>query len=247
MKILLQLSAALALTALLAAPAQADIVINTTRVIYPEQDREITVKLTNDEETQPRLVQAWIDDGASDKTPDELDVPFQLTPPVTRMEAGKSQSLRIIHTKDKALPTDRESVFWLNVLGVPPKPDDAAEQSSLRFAFRTRIKLFFRPQNLPGKVADAPAALQWKLLPGSGKETVLEVRNPSAYHVSFANVAVALDGRAEEEELQASMVAPGGSERFVLKSAQPAPGAKAEVRFKIVNDFGEAETHTAPL
>ncbi|QGY26852.1 fimbria/pilus periplasmic chaperone [Escherichia coli] len=46
---------------------------------------------------------------------------------------------------------DRESVFWFNVLELPPKPDaeKVANQSLLQLAFRTRIKLFYRPEEIP--------------------------------------------------------------------------------------------------
>ncbi len=57
-----------------------------------------------------------------------------------------------MYTASSVLPKDRESVFWFNVLEVPPKPDAAtvANQSLLQLAFRTRIKLFYRPEALKG-------------------------------------------------------------------------------------------------
>ena len=54
-------------------------------------------------------------------TPESVDAPFLITPPLFRMDAQKEQSLRIVYTHDQ-LPADRESLFWLNVLEVPPKP-----------------------------------------------------------------------------------------------------------------------------
>ncbi|WP_211454714.1 fimbrial biogenesis chaperone [Collimonas antrihumi] len=121
---------AVCLTGLLSAPAQADIVFSKTRAIYPMQEREITVTLSNENATAPRLMQAWIDDGDINGAPEQIDVPFTLTPPVFRMEAGKSQALRVVYAREdgkgKALPKDKESVFWLNVLAVPPRPHDAA-------------------------------------------------------------------------------------------------------------------------
>jgi hypothetical protein len=42
--------------------AHASVVINGTRVIYPSDEREVTVKLSN-EGSLPALVQAWLDDG----------------------------------------------------------------------------------------------------------------------------------------------------------------------------------------
>lgn len=68
-----------------------------------------------------------------------------------------------MYTASSVLPKDRESVFWFNVLEVPPKPDAAtvANQSLLQLAFRTRIKLFYRPEALKGNPSEAPLALKW--------------------------------------------------------------------------------------
>lgn len=74
-----------------------------------------------------------------------------------------AQTIKLMYTASSALPKDRESVFWFNVLEVPPKPDaaKAANQSLLQLAFRTRIKLFYRPEGLSGISSDAPLALKW--------------------------------------------------------------------------------------
>jgi len=247
MNISYMVRAAACLVCFLSAPAQADIMIASTRAIYPAQDREITVKLTNTQKTSPRLVQTWIDDGGADKPPEQIDVPFAITPPIFRMDAGKSQSLRIVYTKEdglhKTLPADKESVFWLNVFSVPPTEKGAEEESGVRFAFRTRIKLFFRPENLPGRVEDSARNLQWTLMK-DGADATLEVHNPGAYHVSFASVAVALDGKEIATESK-QMLAPGATERLVLKSLSAAPGAKTEVRFETIDDLGYTVPHTA--
>ncbi|PJI52023.1 molecular chaperone EcpD, partial [Methylobacterium radiotolerans] len=59
-----------------------------------------------------------------------------------------------MHTGEP-MPQDKESVFWLNVLEIPPK--DKANQNLLQMAFRSRIKLFYRPAGLKGKAEDAPS------------------------------------------------------------------------------------------
>ena len=218
-------------------PARAGVVIGGTRQIYPAQSREITVQVTNDDKKFPRLVQAWLDSGDEKMTPEQSDVPFTLTPPAFRVEGGKSQSLRMVYTKEP-LPADKESVFWLNVLEVPPKLDDGDNQ--LRFAFRIRTKVFFRPQGLPGTPQDAVATLQWSWhKTAQGSE--LEVRNPSPYYVSFQDVALALgsqpDARLNRSD-QYQMVTPGASQRYLLKDALAALPAGAHVQFSTINDFG---------
>jgi chaperone protein EcpD len=135
--------------------AQASVTIGGTRVIYPLDQREVTVKLENDSKN-PSLVQVWMDDGNADSKPGEAKVPFAITPPIFRMDPRKSQMLRVIFSGDTTLPLDRESVYWLNVLDIPPKAEQKADMNSLQFAFRTCIKMFVRPPKLPGSPDEAP-------------------------------------------------------------------------------------------
>ncbi len=143
----------------LASSAHASVVINGTRVIYRAKDREVTIRLSN-EGTAPALVQAWLDTGDPNTTPDESNVPFTLTPPLFRLDPKKGQSLRLIYTQEP-LPQDKESLFWLNVLEVPPRADGGAssnDRNLLQLAFRSRIKVFFRPAGLQGDADDASVA-----------------------------------------------------------------------------------------
>lgn len=237
------------LIALFSVPTRADVVLSMTRVIYPAQEREVTLALNNDEKNQPRLVQAWIDDGRVNVSPAHMHVPFQLMPPVFRLDAGKGQVLRINYTHEDyagaPLPQDKESLFWLNVLSVPPESDKGNRQNLLQFAIRTRIKLFFRPEGLAEKPERAPAQLQWKFV-SQGTEHALEAYNPSAYYVSFAHVAL-LDGSREIQSDTPPMLAPGATEKYVLKGLAQPPAGTATVRFKTVDDYGNPIDHTATL
>ncbi|WP_295569430.1 molecular chaperone [uncultured Stenotrophomonas sp.] len=84
------------------------------------------------------------------------------------------------------MDTDRESVFHFNLLDIPPKPSDASGRNLLQFEVRTGVKLFHRPASLPGNARDAAAQLQWH-----AEGNVLEVRNPSAYHVTLSTATLA--------------------------------------------------------
>lgn len=119
----------------------ADIVISGTRVIYPQSAKDVTVKMEN-RGTKPLLVQSWLDDGRDTVNPQELKLPFIVTPPVSRIDPSKGQTVRITWTQ-QPLAQDRESLFWFNVLEVPPKAKDGDSQNVLQLAFRTRIKMFF--------------------------------------------------------------------------------------------------------
>lgn len=220
---------------LFAGTANASVLIAGTRVVFPAQDGEVTVRLTNDN-AHPALVEAWIDNGDPKSTPDKVSVPFLITPPLFRMEAHKDQNLRIIATPAQ-LPTDRESLFWLNVLEIPPKPSaqEAAGKNLLQFAIRSRLKLFYRPAHLPGDAQAAPGQLSWKAI-ADGQGYALEVHNPTPYHVTIVKLTLDVGGKSYSAE--PGMVDPLGTLRLKVKDLSTAPPAGSPVAYDIVNDYG---------
>ncbi|MDD5411254.1 MAG: fimbria/pilus periplasmic chaperone [Methylobacter sp.] len=218
----------------LVSPATAGVVIDGTRVVYPGQKREVTVNVHNNGEA-PSLVQTWLDAGNPQAKPGEDKVPFLLTPPLFRLDPTKGQSLRLFYTQEP-LPADRESLFWLNVLDIPPRESATPDMpNKLEFAFKHRIKLFFRPDKLPGTAADAPAQLTWKLVAKDGK-VGLEVSNPTPYHVSFNQVTVIAGGASLSAN--ADMVSPFASRTFELSKQEVEPAGSLQVDYSFINDYG---------
>ncbi|SAK84656.1 pili assembly chaperone [Caballeronia arationis] len=244
MKSLTRIACALGVAAaLFAGSAAASVTVGGTRVVYPLENREVTVKLDNDR-AEPSLVQVWMDSGDVNAKPDEASAPFVLTPPIFRMDGHKAQTLRIMYTGD-SLPQDRESVFWLNVLDVPPKAK-ATDENTLQFAFRTRIKVFARPKDLPGTPADAAQTLTWKIVPSPDNHGyAVAATNPSAYHVSFNEIDVVSGDQTFRNEA-GGMVGPKGSAVFPVKNLAAVP-AGAKVKFTTISDYGGATPHEAPL
>lgn len=246
MNILTRALGAVAVTLCVAIPmARASVVIGGTRVIFNAAQGEATVRLSNDN-TRPTLVEAWIDDGDINATPDTAHTPFLITPPLFRMDAHKDQSLRILYVQgDKPLPTDRESVFWLDVLEIPPKPTGPqyAGKNYLQFAIRSRIKLFYRPAKLPGDVLKAPNQLTFKALAGQG--TALEIHNPTPYYITISSLS--LGANQKPIEGADGMVAPFGDLKLALQGGAHAPAAGTPITFTTINDYGAADTHTGAV
>lgn len=238
------LGAGLLLFCLGLATAHASVVIGGTRVVFPAKDGEITLRLSNEGE-QPALVEAWIDRGDPQSTPDKVDVPFLITPPLFRMDAHKGQSLRIIHTRE-AMPADRESLFWLNVLEVPPKPTgaEAAGANLLQLAIRSRLKLFFRPDGLAGDPLKTPARLTWTVV-ANGAGRALEVHNPTPYHVTFN--AVTLDSNGTHYSADTGMVAPLSTLKLAVAGLRQTPPAGTVVAYTVINDYGAADSFKGSL
>lgn len=162
----------------------AAVILSSTRYVYKERDKEITIKMSNIGDT-PALTQIWIDKGDPSLSPADLDVPFVLSNPLSRLDPKQSQNVRVVFTGDE-LANDRETVFWLNMLEVPPKPRDADEKNYLQLSVRTRVKLFYRPSSVRITMVDAvdKISASWN----EANPNVLEFKNPTALFVSLAEI-----------------------------------------------------------
>ncbi len=229
--------AAFVATALFAvAPhATAGIVVDGTRVVYPAAKREVTIQIRNPSDT-PSLVQAWLDAGDPYAKPGESKVPFVMTPPLFRLDPTKAQSLRLVYLHEP-LPADRESLFWLNVLDIPPRIAPKSDlPNQLELAFKHRMKVFFRPAGLAGSAADAPARLTWKLLTKDGKLVGIQASNPTAYHISLIQVTATVAGQAASAKVD--MIDPFASRSFDLPPSLALPSGPVAINYSFVNDYG---------
>ncbi|MEM8073242.1 molecular chaperone [Morganella morganii subsp. sibonii] len=176
--------------------------INTTRVIFTGNQDNTVIQLTNSGEI-PSLVQSWADEGDINSSPETTGAPFMVVPPVTRIAGGGGQQLKIRITEN-SLPHDRESVFYLNVVDIPAKT--AATGNTLQFALRTRIKLFYRPDDLPLPPEDVPEQISVSL---SGETLVLN--NPSPYYFTLS--ALVSGGDNTPSHISTVMLAPYSESR----------------------------------
>lgn len=222
------------------AAAQAGVVINATRIIYTENSGEAIAQLRN-QGTSPVLVQSWLDNGDIKSKPDTVKVPFTLTPPVARIDPGKGQALRIVRT-GSGLPGNRESLLWLNVLEIPPKASQkiAAGDNLMQFSFRTRIKMFYRPDNLPMTPAQAYEKLELSLRKGAAGYEIV-AKNPSPYYLTFRQIEVrsAKDAPVLGNlgKTQERMVAPFGELVMKVQGMKSAP-AGVKAFYSLIDDFG---------
>ncbi|QNK03049.1 fimbrial biogenesis chaperone [Dyella telluris] len=234
--------ALLAAVCVFAGTSHASVIITGTRVVFPAKAGEVTVRLTN-QNSSPALVESWIDDGDAQSTPDKVNTPFLITPPLFRMEPNRDQSLRIMFThSDQPLPADRESVFYLNVLEVPPKPNMLQAQAPanyMQFAIRSRLKLFYRPDGLQGDPAKAPSQVTFKAAMKNGNAELV-VHNPTPYYVTISHVSVTTGGAAHKGD--SGMVAPMADLHLAIPGLTQAPAAGSAIEYGNINDFGADTT-----
>ncbi|MHC8339514.1 fimbrial biogenesis chaperone [Pseudomonas sp. HLT2-19-2] len=205
----------------------AGVMLNGTRIILNADDRNASTIVTNLTRSD-YAVQVWVNDEKDDNTSSS---PFIAMPALFKIRSGEEQVVRIIKIPGQ-LPSDRESVFYFNAQEIPVLSD--GENNTLKVAIRTRVKVFYRPQKLPGQAIDAPRQLTWTLV-DTASGSVLKVNNPTPYHVTFIGIRV-LEGTTPSELEDVDMVAPNAS--LDLPLGHFIKAAKVAVEFSFINDYG---------
>lgn len=132
--------------------ANAAVALGATRVIYPANQKQVLLPVTNNDPASVYLIQSWIENAG-----DQKDTQFVITPPLFSMQGKKENTLRIINATNHQLPGDRESLFWVNVKAIPAMEKDQKNENTLQLAIISRIKMFYRPTHLAMAPEEAPA------------------------------------------------------------------------------------------
>lgn len=176
----------------------ASVVLERTRLIFPTDNSIILLQVFNQSE-QSTLIQSWVDEGNVASTPETTTAPFFVIPPMVKMTANGGLQLKIQQLENR-LPKDRESIFYLNVLDIAPKPENKENLSTLQLALQTRIKIFYRPVQLKLTTEDV-----FKQIGITHNGEYLEINNPTAYYFTISKIYF-----DDKEELlkNAIMIAP---------------------------------------
>lgn len=222
----------------------ANVILYGTRVIFPGDKQEVSLRAESDN-TLPVLVQTWVDDGNPTMSANMPKTPFIITPPMFRMEPRQGQSLRIIYNGSISVK-DRESVFWVNVFEIPPT-DTKNRGNSLQLAFRSRIKLFYRPASLATpKTDDLAKQMQCTSNKEAAKILILSCKNTSPYYLSFSQVNVMVNNKPVTVSLESfGMISPFGS--LSTKVKVPESTAPMKLSYRLINDQGGATEYTTTL
>ena len=213
----------------------ANVVITGTRIIYPSEQKSISVQLTNVGDS-PSLVQSWLDRGDFRSNPNTESVPFIIAPPITRVEAKAGQTLRVNFTNTESLAKDRESLFYFNLLDIPPKPSDSDLQNNpnyLQLAIRSRLKFFYRPSGLKIAPSEAYKQVKWKI-----QSNGINIDNQSPYYITYNHFQIGGQTVHPKE-----MIPPFSQHLFEAKGIKPG----STVKWSVVNDYGGDETGESPL
>ncbi len=202
--------------------SHAGVVIGGTRFIYHAGMTTLSVPLRNTSDSD------WLVDShvlTSSRWPgaDNYSVqkaPFVVTPPLFLLRAGQENTLRVAW-RGEPLAQDRESLFTLSIATIPSGRIGA---NSVQMAFRSALKLLYRPVGLTGDPQQAYRQLVWTLTADG-----LTVRNPGPYYVTLFLT------RANGESINAAGVVAPFSTRRTSWCRQAKTCA---VRWQSINDAG---------
>lgn len=230
---------------LLSHHAHASVTMVGTRIIYNGGSNSTDIHLTN-KTALPYVVTTWFDAGNMDDGPAKsANIPFVVTPPVSRVQANSGQILRLVYTGAKPLPQDRESVFYFNFLQLPPANVGADQNgevpaNSLTIALRNRVKLFYRPKGMEGNPKEMLKHLK---VSRAGNGTTIKVENDQPYHVTVTGLL--LTNTRHGLPQSGEMIAPFTSKNYTFPKAKSSD--MKSVRITLINDLGARISAEYPL
>ncbi|QKL00490.1 fimbria/pilus periplasmic chaperone [Pseudomonas sp. NY5710] len=227
----------LVVVALVSTVTCAGVTAERTRVIVREGQRDTSLALVN-QNAYPVVVQAWVDNGELNVTPDTATAPIMPLPPMFRLEPRQQRSLRLV-TTGQAFAQDRESLYWLNVYEIPPRPREALGEGSTRLTItlRTQLKVIYRPQGLSKKAETAPLQLVVK-----AQGRTVQLHNPTPFYISLAQAEIG-DGK-RSIVLDAPLLTPFSTQRQTVGGNVP---SDATFHYTWLDDDGNAQTGERPV
>ncbi|HCQ8189738.1 TPA: molecular chaperone, partial [Proteus mirabilis] len=185
------------------------------RVIYNEGNKNVSINVKNPDK-MPYLIQSWIDDFEEKK-----QSKFTITPPLFRLNPDKENTLRIFLTEE-GLPSDQESLFWLNIKTIPATEKT---ENSLQIAFKTQMKLIYRPKSLK----DVNFEEEQKKLSWSKERGKVIVYNPTPYFMNFQTIK--FNGKLVDD---VSYAKPFSTKSFDINDNNE----HGLISWELINDYG---------
>lgn len=207
--------------------AWAGVTAERTRVIMPQEQREVSLLLVN-LNRYPVITQVWVDDGRPGGTPEAAQAPVLPLPPVFRLEPQQSETLRLLFT-ERNLPQDKESLYWLNIYEIPPLPTslEKDDKTLVAVTLQTQMKVILRPESLDMTLEQAAESISI-----TRKGDQLQIDNLSPYYLTLAYIKT-----NEGLNLGDSMLTPFSSHDFTLPTNY-ADILVGQVRYGWIDDDG---------
>lgn len=202
------------------------------RFIYEQDQSSIDVPVFSGKSSRPYLIKAALHSTSSG----DVNVKnFLISPPLFRLEPGQRTNLRISLLNAQGLPSDRESVFYLYVAGIPSTNPlargngDGFASGNTVFGTGNQVKFFYRPRGIK-----APTGETYKSITFHRKHGHVFVSNPTPYNITMTTDL----GTGVHKMI---MVPPFGEEELDYKGLSN----RNALTWYVINDNSESVSGTA--
>ncbi|MEQ4925386.1 fimbrial biogenesis chaperone [Proteus hauseri] len=225
----------------IAIPTYASIVVTGTRFIYPSENKEISINIENTGE-KTALSQIWLTTGFSEKRVDKEttradieDVPFIVLPPLFKIKPSNVQTVRVLHTGE-ALARDRETIFTLNILDIPPKSKEV--ENNLQISVLSKFKFFYRPVEIEKQASMAIDKIEW-IIKKQSDGIYLFAKNNSGFYITLNKAKIIIQEKEYLVSPNFYMMEPfSGTTSSKVEQLNTLPNQKLEIQFSYINDSG---------
>ncbi len=161
--------------------------LGATRVIYRTDYKGVSLSVDNPNDYPVLVLSTVKNENYKENTP------FTITPPLFRLEPHQQSKIKIIMTGEPDY-NDRESLYWLCAMGIPPKKDDLwvnesahIDKSSIDVTVRVSqcIKILVRPRSLNGSSDEAATSVKWSVV-----DRKLKADNTTKYYININSLSV---------------------------------------------------------
>lgn len=197
----------------------AGVSLGATRVIFPTDKQQVTIKTYNTDTKGSYLIQSWVSDEDGNKVND-----FIVTPPLYVQKPNSDNILRIVYSGNKStLPTDREKVYYFNSKVIPSLTKEQQNAANaLLIATTTNIKLFMRPSQITENSLDA-----YKKISCIFNEKSIVVKNESPFYMSLTSL------KSGNSEIATGIMVPPFDSKDI-----PVNHKLSSMQYSFINDFG---------
>lgn len=190
---------------LVANSAYAQLTFDRSRVVFDASTQSTqSFVINNASANTTYLAQTWIENDKGEK----IVTPLAALPVLQRIDPNQSKQVKISLIGDTSmLSEDRETMLFLNILGIPPKGSTGNNQMDI--VIKSKLKLFYRPKGL-ARYVDNGWIDELTIKRESGS---ILLENPTAYY-SVIYAFIDANNRVTEKEIN---LKPFSSERVNVR------------------------------
>lgn len=192
--------------------ASAAIQLQQTRLVYPAGEPSVALVIKNSDAAHFVAIESWLESDQGDMT---------LTPSETIIKPAANGVINV-YIPGSGKNNNKEILYWLNIKGT--QLEKSASPEPVAITVINRIKVFYRPQSLLARVADA-----YKKITVSRCGKQMAIKNPTPYYVTFYSFKI-----DNQEVTRAQMIAPYGE----LLIPQPTTEKKHIASWQAIADSG---------